>query len=533
MNNLPQQKLKEIIIQYGRSLCDEPQRCEALLRDYCGQYKREIFLLVSALKQGVAKDLLSSSNVPAELLLGRLIKQMQNDLGLTEEAARYAVEGWAQALGKLTPKETKPTPPTPLPTPSPPNPVPPRPPNPTPPTPAPEPQPSPFPQPVKKRVPKHNYKRIGLIAGGIVLLGLGGTQLYGYLRLGVLPVNPILVIRSLPSSRFLQKTLTTTGFESFFDIDVAISPNGKTIVSGGHEKDTIKIWDLATGKELHTLKANSYSVVISPDGQKIVSGSYQRINIWDLTTGKLLRNFIGYYSLVNKVAVSPDGNTLVSVGNDTIINGIVKDETFVGINLPKINLELLPKVVINLPPIERTKESIKIWDLATGRKLHTLESHAYSIAISPDGQTILSGSGDNTIKIWHLATGKLLHTLTDHSEILTPVWSVAIRTNGKTLVSGSYEKTIKIWDLATEKLLHTLTGHSNSVNSVAISPDGQTIVSGSGDNTIKVWDLATGKLLHTLIGHSDSVRSVAISPNGQTIVSGSADNTIKIWRLER
>jgi hypothetical protein len=309
MNNLPRQKLCELIIQYGRSLCDNPQRCEAFLRDYCGQYKREIFLLVSALKQGVAKDLLNSSNVPIELLLGRLIKQIQKDLGLTEESARYAVESWAQALGKLTVKEPNPNPSPPKPSP-PPNPLPP-----TPPTP--EPKPSPLPEPVKKRVPKHNYKRIGLIAGGIVLLGLGGTQLYGYLRLGVLPVNPILVIRSLPSSRFLQKTLTTTGFESFFDIDVAISPNGKTIVSGGHEKDTIKIWDLATGKELHTLKANSYSVVISPDGQKIVSGSYQRINIWDLTTGKLLRNFIGYYSLVNKVAVSPDGNTLVSVGNDS------------------------------------------------------------------------------------------------------------------------------------------------------------------------------------------------------------------------
>jgi hypothetical protein len=101
MNDLPRQKLKEIITQYGQSLCDEPQRCEALLRDFCGQYKQEIFLLVSALKQGVAKDLSSSSQVPIELLLGRLVKQMQNDLGLTEQAARYAVETWALVLGKL------------------------------------------------------------------------------------------------------------------------------------------------------------------------------------------------------------------------------------------------------------------------------------------------------------------------------------------------------------------------------------------------------------------------------------------------
>ena len=101
MNDLPRQKLKEIIIQHGRSLCDNPQRCEAFLRDYCGQYKREIFLLISALKQGVGKDLLNSGNIPVEVLLGRLINQMQNDLGLTKEAAQYAVESWAQALDKM------------------------------------------------------------------------------------------------------------------------------------------------------------------------------------------------------------------------------------------------------------------------------------------------------------------------------------------------------------------------------------------------------------------------------------------------
>ncbi|PNK04322.1 hypothetical protein, partial [Cylindrospermopsis raciborskii] len=101
MNDLPRQKLKEIIIQHGRSLCDNPQRCEAFLRDYCGGYRREIFILISALKQDAAKDLLNSNNVPLELLVSRLIKKMQNELGLTEEAAHYAVESWAQALDKM------------------------------------------------------------------------------------------------------------------------------------------------------------------------------------------------------------------------------------------------------------------------------------------------------------------------------------------------------------------------------------------------------------------------------------------------
>ena len=105
MNELPRQKLKEIIIQHGHALCDDPKRCEAFLRDYCGEYEREIFILISALKQGIVKDLLNSNNIPIELLLGRLTKQMQNNLGLTEEAARYGVESWAVVLDKMTPQQ--------------------------------------------------------------------------------------------------------------------------------------------------------------------------------------------------------------------------------------------------------------------------------------------------------------------------------------------------------------------------------------------------------------------------------------------
>ncbi|MGC8452335.1 MAG: CPP1-like family protein [Cylindrospermopsis raciborskii] len=107
MNDLPRQKLKEIIIQHGLTLCDDPKRCEAFLRDYCGECRREIFILISALKQDVAKDLLNSSNIPLEFLISKLISKMQNELGLTEEAGRYAVESWAQALDKMPSPQTQ------------------------------------------------------------------------------------------------------------------------------------------------------------------------------------------------------------------------------------------------------------------------------------------------------------------------------------------------------------------------------------------------------------------------------------------
>ena len=102
MHDEPRQKLRELIIEYGRSLCDDPRRCEALLKDYCGQYKREIFVLVSALKNRVADDLLkTSASVPQPILLARLNKKLVEELAMTVEAAHWAVESWALALGVI------------------------------------------------------------------------------------------------------------------------------------------------------------------------------------------------------------------------------------------------------------------------------------------------------------------------------------------------------------------------------------------------------------------------------------------------
>lgn len=171
---------------------------------------------------------------------------------------------------------------------------------------------------------------------------------------------------------------------------------------------------------------------------------------------------------------------------------------------------------------------IKLWSLPAGKLLHTLPGHrsdVLSVAISPDGRTLASGSKDRTIKLWSLPTGKLLHTLSGHSGMLR---SVAFSPDGQILASSSWDKTIRIWQLPTGKLVRTLSGHTGYVNSVAISSQGQTLASGSDDTTVKLWNLQTGKLLRTLPQHASYVNSVVIDLDGNTLASGSQDKKIKV-----
>ena len=171
--------------------------------------------------------------------------------------------------------------------------------------------------------------------------------------------------------------------------------------------------------------------------------------------------------------------------------------------------------------------TVRLWNAVTHQQIGApLRNGAavLSVAFSPDGKTLATGGYAGAVRLWDVATHRQIGArLILHTSFVT---SVAFSADGKTLATGGDD--VRLWDVATHRQIGTpVTG---AVQSAAFSPDGKTLATGAADQTVRLWDVGTHRQIGApLAGHTDIVNSVAFSPDGKTLASGAVDNTVRLW----
>ena len=254
---------------------------------------------------------------------------------------------------------------------------------------------------------------------------------------------------------------------------MAFSADGKRIVSGSQD-NTVKVWDADKGTELLTLKGHTNwvnSVAFSADGKRIVSGSWDNtVKVWDADKGTEMLTLKGHTGWVTSVAFSPDGKRIVSGSGGWMPGKPVPTRSRCG----------TPTRAPQRSPSRGTQAGSTAW-LQPRWQTHRQRQRGQH------GEGVGCRQGTETL------------TLKGHTG---PVTSVAFSPDGKRIVSGSQDTTMKVWDADTGTEIAHPQGAHRLVTSVAFSPDGKRIVSGSQDNTVKVWDADKGPELLTLKGHT-------------------------------
>ena len=297
-------------------------------------------------------------------------------------------------------------------------------------------------------------------------------------------------------------------------------------------------WNACLGTVIAHEGKGVCAVDFSPDGRTAVSGGDSKIRLWDTLTCTLLLVLSGHTSIVSSVKYSPDGTRIVSAsGDDTIkiwdaVSGVVV------CTLPIRNVYRAMFTPDGRWIVSRSHFgcAIKIWSAQGGACLATLtdhQSHIASIAVSPDGQWMVSSSDDGELHIRSLNDIYIHRVLAAQRKT---AYSVAFTPDSTQILTAplgvSTHEPMSLWDVRTGKRLRelTLSGFpGKSIHYLAFDPAGDEVVCGLANGTVLILNVYSGQVQHTFAGHTQFITGLAYNRDGTRIVSCSDDGTMRVW----
>jgi WD40 repeat protein/tRNA A-37 threonylcarbamoyl transferase component Bud32 len=322
--------------------------------------------------------------------------------------------------------------------------------------------------------------------------------------------------------------------------DARYSPDGTRLASIGADGDA-RIWDIATGKTLHTLTGHVVAlapqVAWSPDGHVLLTGDGAgTIRVWDPNTGTLVRSIEAHAGAVIELYVHPRGQSILSSGldGDVALWSLVDGAEIARLETPSVEafaraaFDARGERVIITYNVDEGPGFARLWEPAS-RRTFDLRAHTDTLwfpRFSPDGAHVATCSSDRTVRIWSTSDGRLERVLAGHDEA---VGDVAWSADGSLLATGSTDHSIKLWDTTTGAVKHGLRGHTAKINRLEFGPRGE-LVSISADGTARVWDVRRGVLLATY-AHGGFLYQLSLRADGAELATASLSGAVKVWSL--
>jgi WD40 repeat protein len=330
-------------------------------------------------------------------------------------------------------------------------------------------------------------------------------------------------------------------------LDLEYSADGKLLVSS-HQDRTYRIWDPVAAKEVrqvsHPAKVTPGvalpvfgRVNFTPDGKGLTVIEDWAVRLLDAEDGKEVRWFGGHVSPVTSYAYSPDGKRMVSVATD---RGARLWDLTTGKTVAKYPLPLNGGREVAFAENGKTiaiacnDRSIRVFDVESAKEVSHIDLgtgiNLPLLALSQDGKTVYASSGESVLHGYDVASGKELFPVVGHaSGIAALVWSP----DGKRVVTcgNGGDRAIFVWDAAAGKVLHQFPPPEgfHSTSLLQFSTDGKTFLSYGSDRTLRVWDLSEGKELHSFVTSPLAPQSFALSADGKLAAVVCADRSVRIW----